>query len=160
MGFIIVLVFIGAIVITIISYTSKRSLKQNIMTKAELIEKLTTSHFEKGNSFDKEVFASLVELLKENEIRKKIFIKYLKITIGYTVLMVIFIAALNDIVDDHPILLILLLPALIFLFKSLKPRFKEQMSVFKITKAYKTLDITEEEVKAAIQKVKQENTKN
>ena len=157
MGTLIILCILSFIIIYFIVEKNK---KKTNLTKAELIEKLTTSHFEKGNSFDKEVFASLVELLKENAIRKKIFIKYLIITVVYSFFMIIFFTALEDIVDDNPVLLVLLIPALIFLFKSLKPRFKEQMSIFKITKAYKTLDITEEEVKAAIQKVKQENTKN
>ena len=128
------------------------------MKKEELIEKLTPNHFEKGNSFDKEVFTSLVELLRKNAIRKKIFIKYLMITVIYGILISIFVSAFESVVDDNPVLLIFLIPMLITLFISLKARIQEQMSIFKITKAYKTLDITEKEIKDAIKKVKQENT--
>jgi hypothetical protein len=126
------------------------------MTKLELLEHLTPNHFENGASFDKEVFASLVELLKINEIRKKIFFKYLKITVGYTFFIIILASILKNIMDDNPVILIFLLPSFIFLFMSLKPRLQEQMSVFKVYKAYKTLGITEQDVKVAIKQLEQE----
>jgi len=124
----------------------------------EVMEKLKPEHFRKGGSFDKKVFASLIELVKKHEDRRKKANRFMWIFINSTVFCVALFLfggdAFNSVLNDHPWLLALFFVALtawvviVLLWRIFRGL---QESAFKqIDEVCITLGLTKEDLQEAI----------
>ena len=73
------------------------------MTKKEVIGKLTTAHFENGESFDKEVFTTLIAVLQE----KVKILRTIRISFLIAAVIAVIFSILVGTVKEQPLILIL-----------------------------------------------------
>ena len=123
------------------------------MTKKELIGKLTTSHFENGEKFDNELFEWLIKVLQRMEFVNKTWLYF-----GMLFFVVLGIGTLYYYAWDGAELVVIIFSTLeAIVMTVIFICVRKEINLTKMrNKAYKSLGITEEEVKIAIGILKQE----
>ncbi len=119
---------------------------KNLKKSKNLIEKLTPAHFANGEGFDKETFASLIQLLQKQADKAWVFI-FWPLMLGLSYVLA---SAFKGFIGYMLALVAILLAPVIPLILTGKIN-KQRKSV------YKTLGITQKDVNSALQKLKKES---